>query len=603
MHRVLTALLILLACSTAAAQQPVRYTVDLEGAAEQSVIITMTVPDSEPGPFTFHLPVWRPGLYTLIDPAGSVRGLEVRTTRGDRLEWSKSRRSSWTVQSPGGSLAVSYELHAASLGNRTRHADDTHAFLSGSSVFLYSDVHRDNPIEVRIRAPSWTYPTGQPPSAWSVATGLVRDGRDPWLFRAANYDLLVDSPLEIGEHAWYTFEVLGVPHVFAIWGDAWFAGEITPQRLIEDTKAIVESQAEIFGGLPYDRYVFITHAGEGLGGGTEHWNSTVLSANPAVFENEERYLGFLSLIAHEVFHAWNVKRLRPAELVPYQYQDEAITSLLWFAEGTTSYYDELLLARTGIVEPDAYLDRITRVLSSAMDTPGRAVQSIEHASIDAWTKQYRPSNDAFNSRSSIYGDGAALSLCLDLYVRRDTENAFSFDDVMRALYERFPLEVGGFTRDDLIATALEITGVNLRPFLDTYAADTEPLPLSDLLASVGVRFEREDDSEGVDPGFTLRGSEIRRVTAGSPAARAGLNPGDELVAINGRKYDRSGLADLAKISEPGAFWSVHYFRFGMLRETEFAPRRARGSWTLERIEDPSEEQEAAFNAWIFGSGD
>jgi predicted metalloprotease with PDZ domain len=411
----------------------VEYHVSLERVHAQLVDVRVEFPARPGEALEFRLPTWRPGKYLILDPSGTIVDLRAEDGAGGTLRVRKLDKSTWRVSpSPTGRVVVSYTIYANSLNDRTRHADDTHAFLSGSSVFIYNERLRSEPVRVRVDRPE----------GWEVATGLAEDPTRPDAWLAPDYDVLVDSPLEIGEHELIGFSIDGTPHDIVIWGPS----EADAERLASDFAAITRVQRDIFEGpggrLPYQRYVFMIHCQPGIGGGTEHLNSTIMHTRPTTFTSDSAYERFLGLVSHEMFHTWNVKRLRPAGLTPYDYQQENYTDLLWVAEGTTSYYDDVTLVRAGLIEPDRYLAIMSRTISNERRRPGGRVQSLADSSYDAWIKYNRSTPHDINATVSFYSKGALVSLMLDMEIRRFTDNRASFDDVLRTLYRRFPLESG-----------------------------------------------------------------------------------------------------------------------------------------------------------------
>lgn len=597
------------AAASAGDDAPVRYRVILDAPQTQMVTIELHIPAVEGDVIDFHLPVWRPGKYLVIDPAGTVRDVTARTMTGRGVPIEKIRKSAWRISpNPGTPITVRYRVYANSLGDRTRHVDDTHAFLSGSSVFLFAEALRFAPLEVHIDAPE----------GWKIASGLeFAPGSDTVLI-APNYDVLADSPIEIGEHDFIRFEALGKPHDIVIWGE----GEFDAERLVDDFRDIVEVQHDVFGGeLPYERYVFLIHAGRNAGGGTEHLNSTIMQTSKASLEgslsSNSAYHRFLGLVAHEFFHIWNVKRLRPAGLQPYDYERENYTDLLWVAEGTTSYYDDLTLARTGVYSADRYIDVLANAINGLQGRPGRLVQSLADSSFDAWIKFNRSTPDDVNSTISFYSKGALVSLLLDMEVRRATGNAVTLDTVMREMYERFPLEGGGFTTADLMAVIEELTGKDIEPFFAAYVRGTEELDYAKALEVVGLEphfraNSRERDADREDAsgapalprratlGIALTGTTVRSVESSGPAYAAGIMPGDELVALNRRRITSSSvLSDLISEFDPGDEVTLLYFRHDELRELTVAlGGEPDGRWTIRRIKEPTAEQKAAYYTWL-----
>ena len=613
------------ATATAAARagEPIEYTVRLDAPQTQMVDITMRIPDVRGESLIVALPVWRPGRYEVLDSAGAVRDVAATDGGGRPLAIEKIDKTSWRVTTGGAAeVRIGYRVYCNELGSRTRHVDDTHAFLSGSSVFLYTPERRDDPVRVRIDAPA----------DWTVACSLEHESGAPRTqdrtLIAPNYDVLIDSPIEVGVHEVIEFEVRGVPHEIVIWGDA----DEDADELRRDFAKIVEAQAAIFGGLPYERYVFLVHAGAGAGGGTEHLNSTIMQTSRASLEEDAAYKRFLGLVAHEFFHTWNVKRLRPAGIAPYDYARENYTKLLWVCEGTTSYYDDLTLARTGLMKPDDYLKRLAEAIASMRDRPGTAVQSLEESSFDAWIKFNASTPDSVNSTVSFYSNGALVSLALDMTLRQRTANAVTLDDLMRTMYERFPLEGGGFTPEDLVAVASELSAADFDPFFASHVRGTAVPDFETLLATVGLDLTfkpaKKDDADadvkggegaehseeaetdapaepslkaylGLNLSSSGGGASVRSVLADGPAYAAGIMAGDEIVALNGRRLPAGDLDKRLEKLKPGETVTLHVMRHDALRTVQVTlAGKPDGTWTLRRTKEPSEAQIAAYESWI-----
>ena len=581
-----------------------RYRVRLDERNAQIVGVDMTI-GGITGPWQdLALPVWRPGRYVVLDMAGTVLGAEARDAAGNPLAINKTDKTTWRIATGGAStITVSYRIYANSLGDRTRHVDDTHAFLDGSAVFFYAPGRLDEPVQVRIDAPE----------GWDVATGLDADPDDPLLFSAPDYHVLVDSPFEIGLHDRLAFDVDGVPHEIVIWGRS----NHGQRDLTGDFARIVSQERDVFGDMPYQRYVYIIHCAPGARGGTEHLNSTVMQTSPSVFDTTKSYNGFLGLVAHEMFHTWNVKQLRPAGLVPYDYAKENYTRLLWVAEGTTSYYTGVVLTRAGLLKADKYLDRLAGSITAFRRRPGRHVQSLEQSSFDAWIKFNKPDPNSRNSTVSFYSKGSLVSLLLDMEIRAQTGNAASLDDVMRELYQRFPRSGPGFTPQDLIDAVQDVAGADLAPFFDRYVRGTDPLDLEAALATAGLALEREkkkqkDDAEDdanddpktrPDLGLSLRDRDgriaVRSVDADGPAWRAGVLVGDEVVAVDGVRVAGASLDPYVRFIEPGQAVRLTIFRYDQLRTVEIIAGEPIGpDWTITRVSEPTDLQRAAYESWL-----
>ncbi len=606
--------------SIRAADATVTYTVRLAAPQTQHVEIALTLPTDGDAETVVMLPAWRPGRYEILDPAGTVRDVRAADGDGAALAIAKRDKATWVVDSEGASeVTVTYTVYANSLGDRTRHVDPTHAFLSGSSVFLYSPRLRSAPVRVELEMPD----------DWGIAGGLELADGETSVLVADDYDVLVDSPLELGLHDRIEFDVDGVPHEIVIWPQG---VERDDERMIEDVAKVVREHVAVFGRMPYSRYVFLVHAGPG-GGGTEHLNSTIMQTSREAIEgsldNSSSYQSFLGLVSHEFFHTWNVKQLRPAGIHPYDYQNENYTDLFWVSEGTTSYYGGLTLVRAGLRKEKKLLDSLAGSIGRQRRSPGNKVQSLAESSFDAWIKFNARDTDSENSQVSFYGKGLLASLLIDAEVRARTDGRVTLDDVLRVMFERFPLEGPGFTTADLRGVLGELTGSSFDAFFASYIEGTERYPFEQALLALGLelRFEPtppddEDDADADDEeeaeeadaaapieprmkayaGLRLAsggsGATVRTVYTDGPAFDAGVLQGDELLTLNGRRVRASDLDARLKRLAPGDTVRLHLLRHDELVVLDFALTGIPdGKWTLKRVKEPTDAQRAAFTSW------
>jgi predicted metalloprotease with PDZ domain len=582
--------------STAATTSPITYEIGFDRRNEQVVEISMRIAAWDQQHLDVHLPVWRPGRYEVLDVAGTVRTLGATDASGAALEVEKVAKSSWRIKTAGkGDVVVRYQIFANAINNRTRHVDDTHAFLSGASVFLFCHERRESPISVRLKLPT----------GWQVASGLDGVEGRPEELVASNYDQLVDSPIEAGIQTRRTITVANVPHEFAFWGRT----ESIPESLFTDSAKIIEAQHALFGSFPHRRYVFLTHIGPGLSGGTEHVNSTIIQFKPTAFDVPKDYRNVLALISHEFFHTWNVKNFRPAGLKPYDYIRENYTDLLWVAEGSTSYYDELICVRAGVWTPDQYLEALGKMIADEVARPGAAVQSVSEASFDAWIKFNRPTADSMNSTVSFYTKGALVNFLLDASIREKTGNAKSLDDLMRALNDRFPLSSPkGYTDQDMLAILKELTGHDYAAFYNDFVHGTTPIDPTEALSHFGLELHEaevkdDDKSARVWTGLDLKDADgaavVSVVRTDSPAAVAGLMVDDAIVAIDGLRLRTADLESHLKKLAPGAKVSFTLFRRDQLRSIEVTlAEKPRAKGKLKRMKEATAEQKASYKAWL-----
>ncbi len=598
-HTLTAALLsaVLICLSWAANAAETSYRVDLSERAMQQVTIEARFSDATGDTLDFHLPVWRSGLYLVLDFVGTVSGMEVSDENGEALAFEQTAKSSWRVTRPdsgAGDVVVRYRVYANSLTDRTRHVDADHAFLNPAAVFVYADEFRDQPIEVSIALPA----------DWQAASGMEQP--DPGRFVAPHYDRLVDSPIEAGTFDLVTFEAAGMTVDFLIHG-IWDGDE---ERLANDMSALVTATAEVFAasntGLPTDYYLFMLHSGDGLGGGTEYYNSTLVHTDPRAFWDDERWQSFLGLMAHEFFHTWNVKRFRPAAIDRYDYQNINYTELLWVAEGLTSYYDQLLPVRAGLVPVDDYRDQLADAISSVVDAPGYNQDTLARASLEAWTKGFHRGADRApdkpNRTVSFYSQGGLLGLVLDLEIRRTSDGNRSLDTVMTSLYDDFPLGGGGFTYADFRERLAAAGGDALAEQLDGWVYDTQALPLTEALQSIGWRLDREDTSEDpvqVSLDVSLRGNPpvVFSPRLNGAAWRAGINAGDELMALDGARIG-SNLNALLRRYSPGDEVEFSLFRDGLLKTVPVTLNPVRGDHEIEVDDDVSEQVRGMRVDWL-----
>ncbi len=418
------------------------------------------------------LPVWTPGSYLVREFERHLQELTFATPEGRPLPARKIEKATWRVDARGAEVVVArYRVYANDLTVRSAHLDDSHGFFNGACVFLYHPPLKSAPARITVA----------PPEHWRVTVALPESSEN--VFAARNYDEIVDSPFEVGTHELHHFDAQRKRHRLAIWGDATFS---RPQ-LLADMQLIIDAAAGIFGdGVPYDEYAFLLMLAPNQYGGLEHSKSCALLASPFTFHPRKKYEEFLELISHEYFHLWNVKRIHPEVLGPFDYQREAYTRCLWVMEGITSYYDRHILVRAGLQKPEKYLDKLAEEVGKIAAIPGRKRQSLEESSFDAWIKLYRPDENSVNSTISYYLKGGVVALLLDLEIRSRTGGGKSLDDLMRLLWQRFGQRGVGFPDDSVQALAEEASGLDLEAFFERHIRGRDELELERLLATAGL---------------------------------------------------------------------------------------------------------------------
>ncbi|RUR76702.1 M61 family metallopeptidase [Chlorogloeopsis fritschii PCC 9212] len=538
------------------------------------------------------MPVWTPGSYLVREYAKHLQDFAAFANKKP-LTWRKISKNHWQVETGDVSeVTVKYRIFANELTVRTNHLDSTHGYFNGAALFFRLPGFDRQPIYVTIVPPR---------PEWQVTTALPAVPEQANTFFASDFDTLVDSPFEIGSHQLYHFDVLGKPHELAIWG----RGNFRAQQMIADIKKIVEVEARMFGGLPYERYVFVLHLFAQAYGGLEHKNSCSLIYQRFGFRDREKYDRFIQLVAHEFFHLWNVKRIRPQELEVFDYDQENYTSCLWFCEGTTSYYDLLIPLRAGIYDVKSFLNNWSKEVTRYLTTPGRKVQALSESSFDAWIKLYRQDSNSGNSQMSYYLKGEMVSLLLDLLIRSLHDNQRSLDDVMLKMWHKFGRDEIGYTSQQLQQVIESVAGIDLSDFFKRYIDTTEELPFNQYLEPFGLQIVAETEQE---PYLGIRVSSehgrelIKFVEAGSPAQLAGIDPGDELLAIDGVKVSATHLSDRLKDYQPNDTISVAVFHHEELRiypVTLAFPRASK--YLVQPVDNPSEIQKQNFSGWLGAS--
>lgn len=594
---------------------PIRYRIFPLSPGAHLFQVGCTVNDPDPDGQRFSLPAWIPGSYLIREFAKNIVRLDAQCG-GHPVKTTKLDKDTWRCEPCAGPLIVSYEVYAWDLSVRSAHLDATHGYFNGTSVFLLPNGKADHPCLVEILPPA-----GADYGQWRVATALTRDSAPAHgfgIYRAANYDELVDHPVEMGTFTLAAFEACGVPHEIAVTG----RHEADMDRLTADLRRTCEHHIRFFGEpAPFDRYLFlVTAVGEGYGG-LEHRASTSLLCSrdnlPRAGDPEvgEDYRTFLGLCSHEYFHAWNVKRIKPAAFSPYDLSREAYTRQLWVFEGITSYYDDLALARCGLIDGESYLELLGQTLTRYLRGSGRFKQSLADSSFDAWTKFYRQDENAPNAIVSYYVKGAVVALTLDLLIRGRTGGASSLDQVMVALWRRYGLTGLPVPEEGLETLAEEVTGLQLKEFFDLAIRQTGDLPLTELLASVGVDFRlraatsdkdkggRTADKDGGPTaalGARFSGGPEARLTHvfdGGAAQASGLSAGDVVVALDGLRVGPGDLDRRIGRRQPGTTVRIHAFRRDELMSFEVVLQSPPADTCYLTLR-PDAEHRSARAAWL-----
>jgi predicted metalloprotease with PDZ domain len=470
------------------------------------------------------MPVWAPGSYLVREFSKNVEGFKA-TASGKPVRFEKVRKNTWRIYgSKANQLKINYRVYAFEVSVRTAFIDATHAFLSSTGIFMYPDGYLKSPSTVKI----------VPFKGWSkVSTSLEPVSGQQFTYAAKDFDILFDSPLEVGNQDVFEFMAAGTKHEVAMYG----GGNYDKERLKVDMAKVVEQATAIYDENPNKHYTFIVHNFERGGGGLEHLSSTVLGASRNQYNTEAGYNGFLGLVAHEYHHLWNVKRLRPVALGPFDYDNENYTTNLWIAEGFTAYYENKIMLRAGFNDPAGFVSGLASAVAAVENTPGAREQSAAASSYDAWIKYYRPNENSNNTGVSYYSKGEEIGLMMDLAISNATKGAKSLDDVMKAMYLQCKTLNRGYTDAEFKAMVEKVSGISFTDFWAKYVNGTAPADYNTYFGYAGVTVKNVNEGKSVSYlGLASRKTEGRifivAISRNSAAWVAGLNVGDELISIN-----------------------------------------------------------------------
>ncbi|WP_229379442.1 M61 family metallopeptidase [Fibrella forsythiae] len=543
------------------------------------------------------MPVWTPGSYLIREYAKNVEGF-VATTGSQPVKSDKIRKNTWRVYTSSDDLTIRYRVYAYEFSVRNSFLDDSHGYLNGASVFLYNDALKNQPLTVQIMPfPGWK----------KVSTGMKAVSASAFTYEAPNYDILVDSPIEIGNHSTFTFTAANVPHTVAMYGNGPL--EYNAEKLAADYKRVCETAATVVGEHPCTDYTFLVHHTNQGGGGLEHLNSTTLQTNLTAYATERSYKGFLTLVAHEYFHLWNVKRIRPIALGPFDYENENYTHMLWLSEGCTSFYEDYILRRAGFHTPDEYLKIVAGDINGIENQPGNQVQSAAESSWDAWIKYYRPNENSANSTVSYYSKGAVLGSLLNLAILSGSNGQRSMDDLLRLLYnEYYKKQKRGFTDDEFRKAAEQIAGTSLTNFFDKGVNGTGQIDYNTYFEPVGMRLVNAGppSTDGffgaavpVTPNAPTARQVITSVRRGSPAEQAGVNVGDVVLQLDGNRLTDE-LSKMLAGKKPGETVRLSINRGGQPREIAVQlGTNPLFSYRLEPISNVTDKQKALYAKWLY----
>ncbi len=548
-----TLLLGFIAVNTALAQT-VSYKVEMTNPQEHYFYITMKVEGWKKNTVDVKMPVWAPGSYLIREFSKNVDYVKANAN-GTALNCSKIDKNTWQIETNGKpSVTIQYNVYAYELSVRTSFLDASHGFISGSSVFMYLPEMKSSGGQIEIVLPK---------EFKTISTAMSKNGNG--FFQFSTIDELYDSPFEIGNHIEFEFISEGCKHRVAMYGEASYSID----KLKTDMAKVTTECTKVWGENPNKEYLFIIHNLTVGSGGLEHASSCCLQVNRNTYSGNA-YTGFLSLVAHEYFHLWNVKRLRPSGLWPYDYDKENYTDMLWVSEGFTSYYDELLIKRAGFYDEGNYIRSLNSSLASVENTPGNKIQSLSESSFDAWIKSYRPNENSNNRTISYYPKGALAAALLDIEIIRSTSGKFKLDDLLKKMYNDFyKVKKQGFTMNDFKSYAENICNKKLDDFFNVVVNGTNEINYNSYFASVG--YSLSVNNRSAEPWLGISTKDVGgkclvgSVTDLSCAQKGGINVNDEIIAINKQRIDNSSLLKTIALYTTGTKIEVLISRDNLLQ--------------------------------------
>ncbi|HYA54111.1 MAG TPA: PDZ domain-containing protein [Thermoplasmata archaeon] len=573
---------------TARAYEPLAHraqvAVDLEGVSAPHVDLV--------------LPSWVPGSYVIRNYSRGFRDFTARREpEGSALPVQTIDKARWRVLCDGAHrIHVEFTVYGHELITEGFDLTDEHLFLNAALCLPYVDGHQEGPATVTLDVPA----------DWTTVTELEEVASSPPTFRAKDYDELVDTPVDAGHPTVFTVRPAGIPHRICLCGRG---GNYDAQMLQRDITKIVEAEVALLGDSPLDRYTFFVHLTDSRDGGLEHLSSTSCVVERNCFRPPETYRRFLSLVAHEYLHLYNVKRIRPKALMPFDYTRENYTRLLWWMEGTTDYFTYLVLRRAGLLSTPQFLDQRASLIKMYLETPGRNRISLEETSMITWVDHYVPFEESPNQSVSYYFKGDLVSMCLDLELRHRTEGRASLEDVLRLLWQEHGRRGVGVEEDGIQPAVVRATGVDVSSFFDRYVRGTVELDLPGFARYAGLRLapkaKRPDELDVSEPGDLgvlvedARGlARVRNVFAGRPGQAAGLSPGDELLAINGSKVTFANLDKVLEQYPSGTPAELTLFRRGYLHRIALTTGpRPPSKYAFTPVDGPTDLERKVYESW------
>lgn len=576
-------------CTNAGTAAHLAFTVTLDHPETHLFHVVLRA-EGWPGPVQdFKLPVWTPGFYRVLDYAKNVTGFRAQDGQGHALPWEKVTKNAWRVVTPGATpIVLSYDVSGTVSFVAQTYADANRAFLLPSALFMHPAGHLHEPVTISIH----------PPPTWTrISTGLDPLPGHPNTYMAADYDVLYDSPILLGNQELLTFDLHGVPHRVVIEN---VPESVNRPPILADLKLMVEAATRLIGDIPYQHYTFLM-MGNG-NGGIEHRNSAAISFKGDSLTTSQGYNRWLSYVSHEYFHSFNVKRIRPIALGPFDYDQENLTDMLWVSEGLSVYYEDVVLVRAGLMTSREYLDKMGAAIGRFENAPGHRYQSATESSLYTWGTSGIGGDK--NTTISYYDNGAMLGAMLDLKIRQESGNRHSLDDVMRALYRKYAQALKrGFTDAEFRQECESSAGTDLTEVFE-YASTTKDVDYTKYFAYAGLKTTiTSEESSGSYLGVGTHVQDgiltVTSVTRESPAQRPGLEAGDQILELETKPASVKLLSDLLTSKKPGESLKIHFSRNGQAQDIDVTlTANRKRTYRIEPAESRNALQSAILKNWL-----
>ena len=534
--------------------------------------------------------VWAPGSYLIREFQKNIDLIEWSLAKDQWTRAKKTNKNTWKIDVENkNEIFIRYKTYCFEYSVRTNFVDETHALVNGAATYVYAEGFENIESEIEIIPfPSWQH----------ISTTLEQKDKQQWIRIAKSLDELLDSPIEIGNHISYFFDAAGVSHELAIYGHS----NCNIEKLIADLKSIIIQEVKIFGSHPCKNYVFIIHHTESSYGGLEHLHSSVNHITRWSYTNEQ-YQRAISLLAHEYFHLWNVKRIRPASLIPFNYNEENYTDLLWFFEGVTSYYDDYICYRAGVTSKDDFIRIVEKNINEVVNNAGIDCQTLSEASFDTWLKYYRRNENSLNAHVNYYTHGAVVANLFDILIMDATNGAKSLDNVMQQLYTNYLTAPDkGVTEESILQVFNQVSGIDFSSYFNKYIHTTEPLELDFIFNLLGIRLKDCTIKSLPYLGMSTQWKEnrliITQVDKNYGAQLGGLSAEDEILAIDGIRVTKD-FSTIYSNKPVNSNINVLISRNGILKLiTITLTEDKRKKYIFELLPSPSEKQKLVYNKWL-----